>query len=79
MTHCKEGENQFHLHKSVFERPANWILAVLGVLGEGSGKQSFVVGWMQSGSEGNSVFWHHNNFYIKDEKNKGAKTFIVKK
>ena len=43
-------------------------------LGEGP-----VVSWMQSGSEGNSVIWYYNNFYIKEERNEGDKNVIVKK
>ena len=63
----------------MFKRTDNWILAVLGDLGEGCRKQGFVVGWMHSGSEGNSMIWYCNNFYITEERNKGAKTIIVKK
>lgn len=46
---------------------------LLGDLGEECRKQGFVVGWMQSGSEGNSMIWYCNNFYIKEEGIKGLK------
>lgn len=57
----------------MFKRTDHSILGVIDDLREG-----LVVSWMQSGSEGDSVIWYYNNFYIK-ERNKRDKNVIVKK
>lgn len=44
---------------------------MLGDLGEVSRKQGFLVGWVLSGREGNSVIhFLYLNFYIKGKRNK---------